>query len=41
MTSLGRPSRGPFADAGGATENPVLEAPAALQGKKLRLGKKV
>ena len=40
-TSLGRPYRGPSADAVSTMQSTLLEGPPALQGKKLRLGKKV
>ena len=39
--NLGAPSRGPLEDAGMAMQSTLLDAPQLLQGKQLRLGKKV
>lgn len=40
MTGLEQPAAGPFADAC-SMQGSILAAPEALQGKQLRLGKKV
>ena len=39
--NLVAPSRGPLEDAGMAMQSTLLDAPQSLQGKQLRLGKKV
>lgn len=39
--NLGVPSRGPVEDASMAMQSTLLDAPHLLQGKQLRLGKKV
>ncbi len=39
--SLGAPAGGPLEDAGVAMQSTLLDAPQLLQGKQLRLGKKV